>query len=101
MSQDDFNEGQYNDYDETKLQNYDSVMTLYYHDVRIHCNDQHNCKIICDLKMTLYVKKSCLNQCKIDTGADGNLLPVSMFKQLGGNMAEWRETIDKSMTLLA
>ena len=51
--------------------------------------------------MTLNGKKSCLNQCKIDTGADGNLCPVSMFKQLGDNMAELRETIDKTMRLVA
>ena len=56
---------------------------------------------MCNLKMTLNGKKTCLNQCKIDTGANGNLLPVSMFKQLGGIMTELRETIGKSVRLVA
>ena len=101
MTQDDSNEGQCNDNYVTKLQDYDSVTTLYYHDVRIHSNGQDKCKTMCNLNMTLNGKESCQNQCKIDTGVEGSLLPVSMFKQLGGNMTELRETIDTSVRLVA
>ena len=66
VTQDDYNDVQYDDYDETRLWDYDSVMMLHYHDVRIHSSDQHKCKIMCNLKMTLDGKKLCLNQCKIE-----------------------------------
>ena len=52
-------EGQYNDYVETK-QEYDKVETLYYHNVAIQSSEQKH-RMMCDLKMTLGAK-SCLNQ---------------------------------------
>ena len=54
VTQDDSDEGHYNDYDETELEDYDSVMTLYYHDVRIHSSHQHKSKMMYNLKMTLH-----------------------------------------------
>ena len=32
--------------------------------------------------------KSCLKQCKVDTGADCNLLAICAYKCLGGNVCE-------------
>ena len=55
---------------------------------------------MCDLKMSLGTK-SCLNQCKIDTGADGNLLPIIVYKCLGGNVGELAKSIDKFVRLVA
>ena len=71
-------ETKYNDYIETK-QEYDNVVTLYYHNVVIQASEQ-KCRIICDLKMTLGAK-SCLNQCKVGIGVDGNLLPTNACKR--------------------
>ena len=44
--------------------------------------------------------KSCLNQCKVDTGADDNLLPISVHKSLDGSLHELAKAIDKSMRLV-
>ena len=41
-----------------------------------------------------------LKQCKVDTGADGNLLPVNIYKRLGGSMRELTRMVDKSVRLL-
>ena len=43
---------------------------------------------------------SCLNQCQVDTGADGNLLPRNVYKKLGGNMKELTRMVDKSVRLV-
>ena len=77
------NVGQYDDYDDTKLQEYDNDETLYYHDVVIHSNEQVKCRFMYYLKMNLG-NNSCLNKCKVDTGADDNLLPIGVYKHLGG-----------------
>ena len=81
--------------DEKKFQEYDNVETLYYHDVVICSNEQAKCRILCDLKINLGTK-TCLKQCKVDTGADGNLLPVSVYKCLGGNVHELDKSVDRS-----
>ena len=69
--------------------------TLYYHNVVIQSSEQKH-RITCDLKMTLGAK-SCLNQCKVETGSHGNLLPVNVYKRLGGNMRELTRLVDKSV----
>ena len=43
----------------------------------------------------------CLNQCKVDTGVNGNLLAMSIYKCLGGNMCELAKSTDKSARLEA
>ena len=82
-----------------KLQEYDNVESLYYNDVVIHSSEQAKCRIMCNLKMNLCTK-SCLNQCKVDTGADGNLLPIGIYKHLGGNADRLAYTIDRSVRLV-
>ena len=54
---------------------------------------------MCNLKMNLG-NNSCLNKCKVDTGADGNLLPVGVYKCLGGNVNKLAKTIDRSVRLV-
>ena len=92
--------GQFDVYDETKLQEYNNVKTFYCYDVVIHSSEQAKCRIMCDLKVNIG-SKSCLNQCKIITGADGSLLPVSVYKCLVGNVCELAKSIDKSVRLVA
>ena len=72
--------------------------TSYYHNVIIQSSEQ-KCRIMCDFKMTLGAK-SCLNQCRVDTGEDGNLLPVNVYKRLGGDMRELTRLVDKSLRLV-
>ena len=81
------------------FQEYDNVETFYYHDVVIQSSEQKH-RIMCDLKMTLGAK-SCLNQCKVDTGADGNLLPINVYKRFGENMRELTTLVDKHVRLVA
>ena len=45
--------------------------------------------------------KSCLNKCKSDTGVDGNLLPLSVYKCCGGNVDKLAKTIDRYGRLVA
>ena len=94
------NEHQYNDYDDTKLQEYDNAETLYYHDVVISSSEQAKHRIMCDLKMNLG-NNSYLNKCKVDTGVDGNLLPIGVYKHLGSNVNKLAKTIDRSVRLVA
>ena len=44
--------------------------------------------------------KSCLNKFKVDTGADGNLLPIGVYKHLGGNVDKLAKTIARSLRLV-
>ena len=44
--------------------------------------------------------KSCLNKCKVDTGVDGNLLPIGVYKHIGGNVDKLAKTIDRSVRLV-
>ena len=39
--------------------------------------------------------KSCLNQCKVDTGVDDNLLLISVYKCPGGNVFELAKSVGK------
>ena len=78
------------------LQEYDNVETLYYHDVVIHSSEQAKCRIRCNLK-TNFGTKSCLNPCMVDTGVDGNLLPIGVYKCLGGNVHKLAKSIDRYM----
>ena len=54
---------------------------------------------MCDLKMTLG-PISFFNQCKVDTGADRNLLPINVYKGIGGNMRELTRVVVKSVRLV-
>ena len=94
------NEGQQNDYNDKKLQEYNNVETLYYQDVAISSSEQAKCRIMCDLKMNLGTK-SCLNKCTVDTGAGGNLLPTGVYKCLSDNVDKLAKTIDRSVRLVA
>ena len=73
--------------------------TLYYHDVVIQSSEQ-KLRIMYDLKMTLGAKSG-LNQCKVDTGTDGNLLPINVYIRLVGNFREFTRTVDKYIRLVA
>ena len=55
---------------------------------------------MCNLKMNLGTK-SCLNKCKVDTGADGNLLPIGVYKCLGGNVDKLAKTTNRFVRLFA
>ena len=55
---------------------------------------------MCDLKMNLGTK-SYLNKCKVDTGVDGNLLPMVVYKHLGGNVDKLAKIIDTFVRLVA
>ena len=44
---------------------------------------------------------SCLYTCEVDTGADGNMLPIGVYKHLGGNVGKLAKTIDRSVRLAA
>ena len=43
--------------------------------------------------------KSCLNKCKVDTGVDGNLLPIGVHKYLDGNVDKLPKATDRSVRL--
>ena len=51
------------------------------------------------LKINL-ANDSCLNRCRVDTGVDGNLLPIGVYKCLGGNVDKLARTIDRSVRLV-
>ena len=99
VAQSDSDNGQFDDSDETKLQEYNNVEILYYHDVVIHSSEQAKCRLMYNLKRN-FGTKSCLNQCKVDTVVDGNLFPIGVYKHLGGNVCELAKSIDKSMRLI-
>ena len=44
--------------------------------------------------------KSCLYQCKVDTGVDCNLMLINVYKCLGGNVHELAKSIDKTASLV-
>ena len=58
-----------------------TMLKHYYHDVVISSTGQAKCRIMCNLKMNLG-NNSCVNKCKVDSGGDGNLLPISVYKHL-------------------
>ena len=39
--------------------------------------------------------------CKVDTGVDDNLLPICVYKHLGGNVDKLAKTIDRSVRLVS
>ena len=82
-----------------KTREYNIVETMDYHDVVISSSEQAKCRIMCNLKMKLGTK-SCLNKCK-DTGMNGNVLPIGVYKCHGGNVDKLAKTIDRSVRLVA
>ena len=94
------NEGHYDDYDDTNLQECDNVETLYYFDVVISSSEQAECRIMYNLKMNPG-NNFCLNKCKVDTGVGSNLLPIGVYKHLGGNKNKLAKTIDRSLRPVA
>ena len=55
---------------------------------------------MCNLKMNLG-NNSCLNKCKVNTGAYGNLLPIGVCKCHGSNVDKLAKTVDGSVRLIA
>ena len=77
----------------------DQVQSLFYHDV--HFNDV-NTRMHTELGCEMSQSKS-QQVFKIDTGADGNLMPITMFMKLYPKISleTLSKTIDKGITLFA
>ena len=61
-----------------------AVPQLYFHAISIHNLNENNMQAIVDLNVSSdQVTKSV--PCKIDTGAEGNVLPLGVYKQLYPN----------------
>ena len=78
----------------------EQVQSLFYNDVRFNAI---NTRMHTEIKCETPDGRCSENTFKIDTGADGNLLPISMFSKLFSQVSldALKRTIDRNVTLYA
>ena len=78
----------------------DQVQSLFYHDIHFNAiNMWMHTKCKCEMPHGLKTNK----MFKIDTGADGNLMPITMFVRLFPKLSleTFEKTVEKGVTLFA
>ena len=78
----------------------DQVQSMFYHDIHVNVENTHmHTRLDCEMKQGLKSNEVF----KIDTGDDGNLIPMTMFIKLFPNISHETlgKTINRGITLLA
>ena len=78
----------------------DQVQSLFYHDIHFNTINTHmHTQLECEIPHGLKSKETF----KIDTGADGNLIPIMMFVRLFPKLSleTLEKTVEKGVTLCA